>query len=233
MALKPLRKSQSGSLPVLSTPIPAGVSLGERAYYILRDKVVSLLMPPGSVVREDLLMSELNMSRTPIREALLRLTREGLIETLPRRGTFVTEVNVGDLGQLYELRRELEVMAAGFAAERAKPSNHPAIDSLLDELETVSDQAEEDARNLVAIDRKTHQLIYELAGNRLLPDLLSSYYYRAIRIWFVASSRVTMAEPVGSLPELLRAIKRNDVERAKKYARAHSELAEATIRSAL
>jgi len=223
----------SESRPILETPIPAGASLADRAYYVLRDRVVSLLMPPGSLVREDTLMSELNMSRTPIREALLRLSREGLIATLARRGTFVTEVNVGDIGQIYELRRELEVIAAGWAAERATPRDHPRINYLLRELRDVPEGDEEDARNLVSIDQKAHELIYDLSGNRLIPDLLRSYYYLAIRIWFVASVRVTMSEPVGSLPELLEAVKRNDVDSAKKFALEHNKLAEATIRNAL
>jgi DNA-binding GntR family transcriptional regulator len=221
------------SPPVLLTPIPPDTSMADRAYYTLRDKLVSLLIPPGSLIRENALMAELKMSRTPIREALLRLAREGLIETLPRRGTFVTDVNVGDIGQIYEMRRELEVIAAGWAAERARPRDHPRIDFLLNELKTVPEGEENDARNLVDIDQRAHQLIWDLSGNRLIPELLSAYYYLAIRIWFVASVRVTMKEPVSGLPEVLRAVKRYDVESAKKYARRHSELAESTIRSAL
>ena len=224
---------QSTAGPVLVSPIPPGASMGDRAYYVLRDKIVSLRMPPGSLVREDDLMAELDMSRTPLREALLRLSREGLIETLPRRGTFVTDVNVGDIGQIYELRRELEVIAAGWAAERATPRDHPRIDALLQEMRALPDGEKQDARTLVDIDLRAHQLIYDLSGNRLIPDLLVSYYYLAIRIWFVASVRVTMEEPVGDLPELLEAIKRNDVGAARESARKHNKLAEATIRTAL
>jgi DNA-binding GntR family transcriptional regulator len=233
MPLTNPRNDQLASAPVLVSPIPAGASLGDRAYYVLRDKIVSLQMAPGSLVREDDLMAELDMSRTPLREALLRLSREGLIETLPRRGTFVTDVNVGDIGQIYELRRELEMIAAGWAAERATPRDHPRIDALLQELRAITDGERQDARTLIDIDLKAHQLIYDLSGNRLIPDLLVSYYYLAIRIWFVASVRVTMREPVGDLPELLEAIKRNDVESAKERAREHNKLAEATIRTAL
>jgi DNA-binding GntR family transcriptional regulator len=223
------------SLPQLSTPVPEDASMAERAYIELRDRIVSLRIAPGALVREEEVMKELKMSRTPIREALLRLAQEKLVVVIPRRGTFVTEVHVGDVGRLYEFRRELEVVAGGWAAERRDDSDLEQIDQLIAELQDAESvpAAEGDARSQITADQRAHNLVYRLARNSLLEDVLGSHYFLAARIWFLASGRVEMEEPFHSLIELLEAIKARDPEGARRFAREHSEAAEAAIRAAL
>jgi DNA-binding GntR family transcriptional regulator len=222
-------------LPQLKTPVPNDASMAERAYLELRDRIVSLRIPPGALVREERVMKDLKMSRTPIREALLRLAQQKLVVVIPRRGTFVTEVHVGDVGRIYEFRRELEAVSAGWAAERRADSDLPAIDEMLAELRELNDlpTSEVDARSQIISDQRAHNLVYRLAGNPLIKDVLSSYYFLAARIWFLASGRVTMEDPFKDLVELLEAIKDQDAEAARRHARVHSEAAEAAIRAAL
>ena len=81
-----------------------GLSLAEQAYYAIRELIVSLELPPGSAVREPELTEELGIGRTPVREALRRLAQERLVEVFPRRGIFVTTVDVRDLARLCEVR---------------------------------------------------------------------------------------------------------------------------------
>jgi DNA-binding GntR family transcriptional regulator len=221
--------------PQLSTPVPPDASMAERAYLELRDRIVSLRIPPGALVREDEVMKDLKMSRTPVREALLRLTQEHLVTVIPRRGTFVTEVHVGDVGRIYEFRRELEVVAAGWAAERRTEADLEEIDKLIADLRehNAVPTAEVDARSQIISDQSAHNLVYRLSGNPLIEDTLASYYFLAARIWFLASGRVEMEEPFIGLIELLEAIKAQDAEAARRHAREHSEAAEAAIRSAL
>lgn len=222
-------------LPQLKTPVPDGASMAERAYLELRDRIVSLRIPPGELVREEEVMKELDMSRTPIREALLRLAQEKLVVVIPRRGTFVTEVQIGDVGRIYEFRRELEVVSAGWAAERRPDSALSEIDEIIGELGELNslDPSEVDARSQIISDQRAHNLVYRLGGNPLVEDVLSSYYFLAARIWFLASGRVTMEDPFKDLVELLDAIKDRDAEAARGHARVHSEAAEAAIRAAL
>jgi DNA-binding GntR family transcriptional regulator len=221
--------------PTLATPVPKDASMAERAYLELRDRIVSLRIPPGALVREDEVMKDMKMSRTPVREALLRLTQERLVVVIPRRGTFVTEVHVGDVGRVYEFRRELEVIAAGWAAERRSGSELEEIDELIALLKehNALPASEVDARDEISNDQRAHNLIYRLTGNPLIQDTLASYYFLAARIWFLASGRVEMEEPFKGLIELLEAIKSQDAEAARRHAREHSEAAEAAIRSAL
>ena len=209
--------------------------MAERAYLELRDRIVSLKIPPGALVREDEVMKDLKMSRTPVREALLRLTQERLVVVIARRGTFVTEVHVGDVGRIYEFRRELEVIAAGWAAERRTEADVEELDELIEELreQNAVPVAEVDARSQISADQRAHNLVYRLSGNPLIEDVLGSYYFLAARIWFLASGRVEMEEPFLGLIELFEAIKAQDADAARKHARAHSEAAEAAIRSAL
>ena len=93
-------------------------SLSDRAYYAIRELIVTLELPPGSVVSERELMERLELGRTPVREALRDLAREQLVEVYPRRGIFVSGVDVGDIAGLSEVRRVLEGQAARLAAER-------------------------------------------------------------------------------------------------------------------
>ena len=221
--------------PQLQTPVPKGASMAERAYLELRDRIVSLRIPPGALVREEEVMRDLDMSRTPIREALLRLAQEKLVVVIPRRGTFVTEVQIGDVGRIYEFRRELEVISAGWAAERRSEEDLAGIDEMIADLRELNavPTSEVDARSQIVTDQAAHNLVYRLAGNPLIEDVLSNYYFLAARIWFLASGRVTMEEPFKDLVELLEAIKSQDAEAARRHARVHREAAEAAIRAAL
>src|SRR5690554_1389436 len=85
-----------------------GGSLTEQAYRQLEEMIVTLQLMPGAVLSETHLARELSIGRTPVREALQRLAREGLIVILPRRGILVSEINVKRQLRLLEVRRELE-----------------------------------------------------------------------------------------------------------------------------
>jgi DNA-binding GntR family transcriptional regulator len=219
----------------LHTPVPEDASLAERAYYELRDRIVSLDLRPGSLIREESLMTELGMSRTPIREALLRLGLEKLVVVVGRRGTFVSDVNVGDVGMIYEFRREMEGVAAGWAAARRPESAIPRIEAVLAELRAVPDHPppDTDARSQILPDQLAHQLVYDLCGNRFLRDMLIAYYFLAVRVWFLASGRVVMDEPERLMVAAVEAIATGDAAEASRCARLHNEAAESAIRAAL
>ena len=122
------------SLTILRPEADEPASLSERAYYCIRELIVSLELAPGAVVSERELMERLGLGRTPIREALRTLAQEKLVEVYPRRGIFVSPVDVGDLAALSEARIALEGFAARLAAERATPADRELARALLDEL---------------------------------------------------------------------------------------------------
>src|SRR5919202_1479588 len=104
----------------LVQPSDAGAaSLADRAYHAIREMIVSLELRPGAVIDERDLMARLGIGRTPTREGLRRLAQERLVEVYPRRGMFVTSVEIRDLASLAEVRSVLEAHVARLAAERA------------------------------------------------------------------------------------------------------------------
>src|SRR5690242_4804455 len=122
----------------------AARSQSEEAYARILERIVSLEMPPGSVVNEARLREELRIGRTPIREALQRLARENLVKPIPHRGTFVTDVNITDLARITEVRVVLEAHAARLAAEKLVGADRDLIEALLDMVGgSVTDQRSE------------------------------------------------------------------------------------------
>ena len=103
---------------VTSEAVPSNRLFADRAYHELRDRIVTLRLPPGTVLREDSLMRELDVGRTPLREAVKRLALESLVAVQPRRGTFVSPVEASDIVHITEVRAELEGYAAELAALR-------------------------------------------------------------------------------------------------------------------
>src|SRR3954462_5881100 len=112
----------------------AGELLADRAYAELRDRIVTLVIAPGAPINEDGLGRELEMGRTPVREAIKRLALENLVTVFPRRGTFASEINITDLAQISDVRVLLEGHAAARAAERLTPARREELEQLLAEL---------------------------------------------------------------------------------------------------
>ena len=207
-------------------------SLSDRAYYRIRELIVSLELPPGSLINERELMERLGLGRTPVREALRALARERLVEVYPRRGMFVSGVDVRDLAGLSEVRAALESNAARLAAERATEANRAEIELLLEELEQAG--GEDGERKLIDLDQRIHRLIYRCAHNPFLEATLNEYYVLTLRIWFLALERVVRLEDaVGEHRELLEAIRDGDPERAEQAMRRHVIGFEQAIRPVL
>lgn len=197
----------------------AARSQSEAAYLRIRDRIVSLDMPPGSVVREPRLREELEIGRTPIREALQRLALENLVKSIPHRGTFVTDVNITDLARITEVRVVLESHAARLAAERLTDPDQLAIRELLDVLEAggASDQ-----RELMHLDQHIHRQIYKAARNSFLENTLETYLNLSLRLWYlVVDHEVRLREAVAEHVELLRAVLAGDGSRAEDAMRRH------------
>jgi DNA-binding GntR family transcriptional regulator len=201
-------------------------SLADRAYLAIRDLIVSLELPPGSLIDERQLVESLRIGRTPVREALRRLSQEQLVEVFPRRGMFVTGVDVRDLARISEVRAALEPQAARLAAERA-------TDEERDELADLGDQIKRGA-DLMGLDERIHRAIYAAAHNHLLEKTLGEYYVLALRIWMIALDRAQdLEDAVEAHRDLIREIVVADGEGAAQIMRAHVENFEQAMRKVL
>jgi DNA-binding GntR family transcriptional regulator len=205
-------------------------SLAERAYVAIRRLIVRLDLEPGSVINERELVARLGIGRTPVREALRRLAQEGLVEVYPRRGMFVTDVDVRRLAQLSEVRAVLEPEAARLAAERLAEAGRGELEELVRELD--ADELDEQA--LMALDERIHRAVYRWARNDLLEATLEQYYVLALRIWTIAlDRRHELHDAVQEHRALLEAIGDGDGERAAATMRAHVEDFEQAMRRVL
>jgi DNA-binding GntR family transcriptional regulator len=192
-------------------------SLADKAYHEIRGLIVSLELAPGAVIDERELIGRLEIGRTPVREALRRLSQERLVEVYPRRGMFVTGVDVRELARLSEVRAVLEPEAARLAAERATDADRAELALLLSELDA-------GAGELIDLDERIHRAVYRAAHNDLLEATLEQYYVLALRIWSIALDRAReLEEAVEAHRALLEAIHDGDGERAAATMRAHVE----------
>lgn len=222
------------STPTLSIHQPEAAdarSLADQAYYHLRELIVSLELAPGSLINERELMERFALGRTPVREALRTLARERLVDVYPRRGMFVSGIDVGDLAGLSEVRAVLESDAAGLAAVRATDDDRDVIAALLTELKEAGANGE---RKLIDLDQRIHRHIYHCTHNPFLEATLSEYYVLTLRIWFLALDRVARLEDaVQEHRELLEAISGGDPARAEDAMRRHVTSFEQAIRKVL
>jgi DNA-binding GntR family transcriptional regulator len=190
-------------------------SLADQAYHAIRGLIVSLELAPGAVIDERQLVERLAIGRTPVREALRRLAQERLVEVYPRRGMFVSGVDVRELARLSEVREVLEPEAARLAAERATDADRRELGALLAELDTAGGE-------LMDLDERIHRAVYRAAHNDLLEATLEQYYVLALRIWSMALDRAhDLEEAVEEHRALLEAIRSGDAERAADTMRAH------------
>jgi DNA-binding GntR family transcriptional regulator len=190
-------------------------SLADQAYHAIRGLIVSLELAPGAVIDERRLVERLAIGRTPVREALRRLAQERLVEVYPRRGMFVSGVDVRELARLSEVREVLEPEAARLAAERATDADRRELGALLAELDTAGGE-------LMDLDERIHRAVYRAAHNDLLEATLEQYYVLALRIWSMALDRAhDLGEAVEEHRALLEAIRSGDAERAADTMRAH------------
>jgi DNA-binding GntR family transcriptional regulator len=206
--------------------------LADRAYADLRDRIVTLRISPGAPIDEDRLGEELGIGRTPVREALKRLSLENLVTVFPRRGTFASEINITDLAHISDVRVQLEGHAAYRAAERATDAQRQELAGLLEEL--AHSQGSDDLEALMALDARVHRFIYRAAGNPYLEETLARYFNLSLRIWHLVIDRLPhLFARVHEHDDLLRAIDRGDAATARDILAEHIATFEREIRAVL
>ena len=207
-------------------------SLKQQAYQAIKHKIVSLQLAPGAVIDEAALIEELQLGRTPIREALQRLALEKLVDIVPRRGMFVTEIGITDLQRLFEVRMILESTAARLAAQRGRPDHWRRMEAALSRLD--SPEAEMDNEVLIAIDEACHQIMYEAADNEFLYDTLSGMYALSLRLWYYSLAKIgKMRSTVLEHRDILQALRAGDEDEAARLLEQHINSFQEEIQSVM
>ncbi|MGD2177170.1 MAG: GntR family transcriptional regulator [Anaerolineae bacterium] len=205
--------------------------LSEKAYHLIKEKVVTLELPPSAVIDEHVLMQELGLGRTPIREALQRLDSEGLVNIVPRRGTFVNDISITDLQKIFELRIVLEGFCAGLAAERITEEQLGKMAAVLEDLEGLQHA---DQRTLMSIDKRFHRILYAASDNEFMIEILNRLYDLSLRLWYLVLNRFDeVRHSIEQHHEVLGALKDGERDRAEAVVQKHIIEFQQSIKAAL
>jgi DNA-binding GntR family transcriptional regulator len=157
-------------------------TLTDRAYTELEELIVTLQLAPGSVLSEQMLAERLGIGRTPIREALQRLAREGLVVILPRRGVMVSAIDVKSQLRLLEVRREVERLVARGAARRAADVERARFAELARGFERAARTGDDKA--FMRIDREFNELCLAAVRNEFAAGAMRLMNSLSRRFWF-------------------------------------------------
>ncbi len=191
--------------------------------------IVRLDLAPGDVIRDDDLQVGLGLGRTPIREALQRLVRDQFVTVIPRRGMFVSNIDVGELGLLYETRATLEPFAMRLACARGQQRHWQEMASVLEQATATSTPDE-----LIVIDRRCREIVWEAADNRFLTDTLDMLYAQSDRLWHLYLGDVAdLHLMITEHHEILAALQHGEADTAAELIEAHMRAFDEQIRHAV
>jgi len=161
-------------------------TLTEQAYRLIEEQIVTLRLKPGEVLSEQTLSATFKIGRTPIREALQRLAREGLITILPRKGILVSDINPRSQLLVLEVRREIERLLSRAGAERATNEQRRQLQVIAQGMERAAKTNDDIA--FMRLDRELNRLMIEAAHNdyaarsmKLLQGLSRRFWYMHYR----------------------------------------------------
>jgi len=196
-----------------------GTTLTAQAYERLEELIVRLELAPNSLISDHALSKHLGMGRTPIREALQRLAREGLVIILPRRGMFVAPVDIGAQMRLIEVRRRIEELLASGAAQRTNAEERRAFRSLADDMERAAQQADDVA--FMRLDREFNTLLTVACRNEFAAAAIGLFAGLSRRFWFFNYKRFASLPKVARLhAAVARAVARGDDKAARSASNA-------------
>lgn len=202
-------------------------NVSEGVLSLLRQSILTGAFRPGDRIVEARVARDLGTSRGPIREALRRLEDEGLVVTIPRRGTFVATLSRQDVEEIYSLREVAEALSVRLATERMTPAAAEQLRRLTDELGALGDQA--GSAEVIQADLAFHEAICRTAAHGRLLDLWLSMA-RQLRIGMAWSRELTaLKNNVAMHRQILNAMLGHDPDTAERLMRSHIREAQTAV----
>lgn len=208
-------------------------SLKELVYEYIYAKINSGTLKPNEKIYENQICKDLNVSRTPIREALIQLENEGLLDRLPRRGFKVKEINIEKIREIYEIIGTLEGLAANRSIGKIKEDDIKSMQNLTQKMDDAIKK--KNRHEYFRLQRIFHDLIITACGNKELFDLINSLKKRFIKKAYFRHKNAdvlykALMENNKQHKELTILIEKGDKEGAEKFLRyVHWDLARASI----
>jgi len=223
--MKASTKPTSGTSKNNSKTIAASV------YEVIRDEIVTLKRPPGSPISDKKISADLGISRTPLREAFIRLMEEGFIVAIPYSGTFVTKIQVNALRDAQFIRKSLECSAIEEAARVANESDVLELEKILGKQKNLSGI---DRTEFIKIDNEFHKKIFEISGHLKVWDIVltaKSQINRARYLFITEETR--LSKIIDEHQKIIDAIKANNAEKAIHDLAKHIDISYSFIEKTL
>ena len=208
--------------PALRPATPARERF-ERIYRTLRDRICLLEYPPGTRLSEEELAQEFNISRTPVRRVLGRLESEGLVEARHGVGTIVTDIDIEELAQVYELRLELAVLAGRLSPIPRSPADLDRIRALIARFDALPE--EPDHRAFARLNMDFFAEVSAMIGNQPLREISERLYFQTSRIILKMMPRLNLIEEFAAfrreMDDILAAMEIGDLKSVGHLRRSH------------
>jgi DNA-binding GntR family transcriptional regulator len=214
----------------------ADVPVAQRVFEALKREIIEARLQPGAIVAEGTLAAAYGVSKAPIREALKRLTQLGLVRSVARVGYIVSNVNLGDLDEIFALRCELEPLAARLATARATQAQLDELERLaLVDVHALGSPIEERA-HLASANSDFHRAVAALSGNRRLELAVGSLVDELERVLHMLAYDPLFDEVASEHAELVAVMRAGDAEAAaselrRQLASDHELLRRVSLRS--
>jgi DNA-binding GntR family transcriptional regulator len=205
----------------MKTEINIKPPLRKKIYEALKSEILSNELKAGQIISEESLAKRYGASRTPVREVLSTLGKEGLVQYYPRRGYQVTEFRLDDVLEVFHIRMMLEPEAAYLAASRATSQDVKRLESLAREIAS--------SREHGKVNLRLHRYIAELTGNKLLAELVEQLNEK---IWLFGRDYLAFLNPGDSELthfKIIKALKQRNAEKARDAMREHLEYTQRRI----
>ncbi len=198
-------------------------SAADTAYRVIKEEILSNRLRPGQLLEIEPVCRRLGLSRTPVREAILQLEREGFVEVRPRLGTVVSHLDLRQIQEMYQVRRLLEGAAARQAAGHLDRERLHALERELRSYDTTQSP---DLRAISESGQKLHRLIVESCDNRVLAAMIESLHdhFRRFRALSLEIREKVLSSHREHL-QIIEALDRGDGEEAERLIHAHFDRA--------
>lgn len=198
-------------------------SLPENIFDAIRDRIVFGVYPPGASLPEKDLCEEFGVSRTPLREAVLRLQDMKLLTVIPRFGTHVSPIDIHEIRCAFEVKTRLEGLAGELAAERIRPEKVEELKAVITEAGRLLREGGSERHNrLIEFEARFHRIVLDAADNPVLEEFLNNLHYRCARLWSTALSEVVPNKDIlDQLNGVCQALGRRNAAEARRRMEAH------------